>query len=104
MSPEIVGWGFSCVGLLVGIAYIGVGASVVRAAKPAAGYMLIAVGAVQLLLRCCSTGLGFADLSGDTADVVYLGMNLLNMGETVLVGALVAAAAVMLAKAAQPSA
>lgn len=103
MSPQIVGWGFSCVGLLVGLAYIGVGATVVRAAKPTAGYMLIGIGALQLLMRCCTTGLSFADLTGDTADAAYLGMSLLGMGETVLVGALVAAAAVMLAKAAQPT-
>ena len=52
---------------------------------------------------CCSTGLGLADLGGDTAEAVFIGMKVLRMGETVLVGALVAAAAVMLAKAAQPS-
>ena len=57
MDPyELAMWGNSCVSWLVSIAIIVVGVAVIRPANPTAGMIVIAAGAVDLLVGCCSAG------------------------------------------------
>lgn len=101
MAWELVSWGFTCVGLIVALAYIGVGATVVRAARPMSGYLLIGVGALELVMQCCSLGVRLAEPRGDAGELVAVAMPLLGTFETLLLGVLVAVAAVGLAKEAR---
>lgn len=93
----------SCIGLLVALALIGVGATVVRKARPTSGYLFIAAGALELLMRCCRFGATpermmdmFAD--GDVARWTMIGMGLLSILDWMIVGVLLAVALVGLAR------
>lgn len=43
----------SCMTFVVALALIGVGASVVRVARPVSGYLMLAAGLLKLLSACC---------------------------------------------------
>ncbi|HJL15706.1 MAG TPA: hypothetical protein RMH99_08625 [Sandaracinaceae bacterium LLY-WYZ-13_1] len=96
-------WMATCIGLLVAIALIGVGASVVRAARPTSGYLLVAAGVLELLMRCCRFGV-HPERLGDVLDdpdvvepLLYV-TTVLGAVEWLLVGVLVAVALVGLAR------
>ena len=96
-------WAYSCFGVLVSLAFIGVGATVVRAARPTSGYLFIAAGALELLAQCCSTATAFpmlreTDMDYDTVRLVMMGSGVLGALETIVFGVLVALALAGLAK------
>jgi hypothetical protein len=95
-----------CFGVLVALALIGVGASIVRSARPMSGYLMALAGLLELLGTCCS---GF--VRGDTLNRFQLEANQLQtimLAKTVAfiltnltVGILLAVAIAGLAKAAK---
>ncbi|MGE0786825.1 MAG: hypothetical protein AB7S26_14230 [Sandaracinaceae bacterium] len=100
MPIEMVGYAWRCFGIVIALAFIGIGATIVRSAKPTSGYMTIAVGVIGLAMTCCSTVAGLDALElGDASRAVFLGLQLLHMVEGVLMVGLVSAAAVGLANA-----
>lgn len=50
---SILDWSQSCVSVVLALALIGVGIAVVRPARPTAGWLVTAAGAVDLLSTCC---------------------------------------------------
>lgn len=96
---QLVGW----LGLLVffglSVAYIGVGATTVRKAKPVAGYLLIAGGALGLLVSCCMSGVNVVDLDPDVREVAGTVLGLSDLLHTVVHGGCLISAGTMLANA-----
>lgn len=98
-------WMATCIGLLVAIAFIGVGATVVRKAHPTSGYLFIGAGLLELLMRCCNFGTNPRRLlENDIVDYdvvrpLIMGMRVLNMVEWLIVGVMLAMAFVGLARA-----
>ena len=95
----------SCIGLLLALALIGVGASVVRKARPTSGYLFIAAGALELLIRCCRFAtdpqrLYEHDLlrAYDEMRVMIIGVQLIAALEWLIVGVLLAVALAGLAR------
>ena len=94
---------YGCVAFLIGIAFIVVGAVVVRKAHPTSGYLFIAAGAVTILYRCCFGGatpeaLINADIDFELIQMIMLLKTLMGAGQLLLVGVLLAAGLVTLAK------
>ncbi|MEC7520075.1 MAG: hypothetical protein VYE22_09435 [Myxococcota bacterium] len=89
-------WVFTFFGVLIGAAYVGVGATVVRAAKPQAGYLLIAAGALEIVLVCC-TAVAFRVVEVEFGGAAGMALMLLSTLEKAVFGVLLAVAAVMLA-------
>jgi hypothetical protein len=97
-------WMATCIGLLVALAFIGAGATVVRKARPTSGYLLIGAGVLELLMRCCRFATdpqrllerGLVDY--EVVRPMYLGVRVLGAVEWLLVGVLVAVALVGLAR------
>lgn len=94
----------NCIGFLTALAFIGVGASVVRMAKPVSGYLMVAAGLLELLSTCC---LGFVtsdylyelDLGGDETSMTYGFSMILGALVHLIVAVLLAASMVGVAKA-----
>ena len=94
---------FTCTAMLLGLAFIGVGAAVLRKANPMSGYLFIGAGAIMFLMRCC---LGFSSFENlieagvdyDMLQLVMLIKTLFRSGEMILVAILLAVALVGLAK------
>ncbi len=47
-------WADTCIGIFLALAFIGVGATVVRTARPMSGYLLVGAGVLELLSSCCT--------------------------------------------------
>lgn len=100
----------SCFGILIALAFIGVGASVVRAAKPQSGYLMVAAGVLELLATCCASAL-FSEParvalldSGVYPDVqrsMHLAVGVVSLLVDLVVGVLLAVSVIGLAKAAR---
>lgn len=94
----LIPWLYTFFAVLIGVAYLGVGATVVRAAKPTAGYLLIGAGALEILTTCCNM-IAYRVVEIDYGGVANIGLMLLGTLQTALTGVLIAVAAVMLANA-----
>lgn len=93
----------TCIGLIAALALIGVGATVVRKARPTSGYLFIAAGVLELLMGCCRFGSSPERMMEMVADpdVVHftlLGVSALAILEWLIVGVLIAVALVGLAR------
>ena len=97
-----------CIDLLLALAFIGLGATVLRKAKPSAGYLFIGVGVLELLFSCC-TGATSGDrlaeggVDVDLISLVLAGLEVASAFNALLVTILFAVALVQLAKAAPQS-
>jgi hypothetical protein len=106
----MIGMVGSCFGILIALAFIGVGASVVRAAKPQSGYLMVAAGVLELLTTCCASALFSQPMrvtlldSGVDAEAqatLYLVFGVVSLLVDLVVGVLLALSIVGLAKAAR---
>ncbi len=98
---QLVGWLGLLVFLGLSVAYIGVGATAVRKAKPIAGYLLIAGGVLGMLVSCCMSAVNVVDLDPDVRGMAGVVLGLSDLLHTVVHGACLIGAAVMLANAAK---
>ena len=96
-------WVSSCFSFLLAIALIGVGAAFIRKARPTSGYLFVAAGALELLMRCCRFGADPERLLGSSLDYdmvnfAILSVRLGGVFEWFLVGILITVALVGLAR------
>lgn len=99
----------NCIGFLTALAFIGVGASVVRVAKPMSGYLMIAAGLLELISLCC---LGFVtsdylyelDLGSDATSMTYGFSMMAGSLVHLIIAVLLAVSMVGVAKAAKAAA
>lgn len=106
---EIVSWLGFAFRALVSLGVIGAALVVVRPKLPRAGWALAAAAAVDTLMSCCSRAMwrGVRELEYESMEAAFAALGALEIFETFLVGALVIAVLVLLArdaKAAPPRA
>jgi hypothetical protein len=98
----------SCIGFLVSLAFVAVGASVVRAAKPMSGYLMVAAGLLELVTVCCVAGFSSeaarvalidSGVDADAQMILHLVVGAASMLVDVIVGVLLVVSVVGLAKA-----
>ncbi|MBW2461049.1 MAG: hypothetical protein JRH11_05350 [Deltaproteobacteria bacterium] len=93
-----------CIGFLLAVALIGVGAAVIRPANAKAGYLFIAAGAIELLTRCCTSGLSPDNLlqtgqvDYDVIGPMIMFTRVAGTFEALVIGILLAVALVLLAR------
>ncbi|MFK7988180.1 MAG: hypothetical protein AB8I08_19320 [Sandaracinaceae bacterium] len=101
MLHTAAAWLALAVSLALSLGYLSVGATLARKAQPLAGYLLIAVGALGLMLGCCSVIGRVVPFDSDVRDAVVMVLSLADLAHTLVHGGCLVGAAVQLSKAAQ---